>query len=131
MAFTRDSFRLDPRQHLPQTCHMLSGSPVSGLFRSHGRPPTDALIDTYTAPAATGGKSWKDARDKAANIVAQMTNEERLGLVAGQNGRCAGNTLAVERLGLPSLCLLDGPNGPRFAEGITQVSISIASIVPS
>lgn len=50
-----------------------------------------------------------------------MTNEEKLGLVSGQNGRCAGNTLAVERLGLPTLCALDGPAGPRFATGITQV----------
>ena len=37
-----------------------------------------------------------------------MTLEEKVRVITGQIGRCAGNTGAVERLGVPALCLQDG-----------------------
>lgn len=37
-----------------------------------------------------------------------MTLGEKVRVITGQIGRCAGNTGAVERLGVPALCLQDG-----------------------
>lgn len=93
-----------------------------------GPPPPPAslpyafgLSNTVPAPIADGGTAWKGAFARAAAVVAQMTTEEKLTFVSGQDGRCASNTLAIERLDLPSLCFLDGPTGPRFATGVTQM----------
>ncbi|KEP44939.1 glycoside hydrolase family 3 protein, partial [Rhizoctonia solani 123E] len=40
-----------------------------------------------------------------------MTLEEKVGLVTGigDSSRCTGNTAAVPRLNIPSLCMQDGP----------------------
>ena len=130
-----DSCRSPPeaRLHLRPLWPMHSGDPVRRLLSYGGRvtasytdhrcehvsrPPTD----TVPAPVADGGTAWKGAFARASAIVAQMTTEEKLTFVSGQDGRCASNTLAIERLDLPSICFLDGPTGPRFATGVTQVS---------
>lgn len=49
-----------------------------------------------------------------------MTPEEKVTFVTGQNGRCGGNTGSVERLGIPALCLEDGPAGVRPIQGSSQ-----------
>ena len=49
-------------------------------------------------------------RRKAEELVAQMTLEEKAVLCAGSN---FWNTRAIERLGLPSVMVTDGPNGLR------------------
>lgn len=49
-------------------------------------------------------------RRKAEELVAQMTLEEKAALCAGKN---FWNIRAIERLGLPSVMVTDGPNGLR------------------
>lgn len=49
-----------------------------------------------------------------------MTLEEKVWFITGQNGPCAGNTGSVDRLGVPSLCLQDGPAGVRPVQGSSQ-----------
>lgn len=69
---------------------------------------------------ATGGVAWKDAYARAQALVAQMTLEEKASFITGHAGRCAGNTGSVERLGIPILCLQDGPAGVRPVQGSSQ-----------
>ncbi|KAH8923646.1 glycoside hydrolase family 3 protein [Atractiella rhizophila] len=73
-----------------------------------------------TSPNSDGGILWKDAHARAKKIVAQLTVEEKVGLVTGQVGRCAGNLKPVERLGIGDICAQDGPAGVRPTTGVTQ-----------
>jgi beta-glucosidase len=76
---------------------------------------------------ATGGIAWKSAFARAKSLVDQMTVEEKVTVVTGQTGPCEGNTGAVERLGVPSMCLQDGPAGPRPIIGSSQFSAGVAA----
>lgn len=44
-------------------------------------------------------------------------------------GRCVGDTVAVPRLGIPSLCFQDGPAGIRLSKNVTgfPTGINVAS----
>lgn len=53
---------------------------------------------------------FASVRAKAAELVAQMTLEEKAALCAGSD---FWHTRAVERLGLPAVMVTDGPNGLR------------------
>ena len=51
------------------------------------------------------------------DLLGQMTLQEKVSLLAGTNG---WYTVPVERLGIPSLKMTDGPNGARGAGGFTS-----------
>jgi beta-glucosidase len=56
-----------------------------------------------------------------------MTLQEKVDLVTGQEGDCAGQTGNVTRLGIPQMCFQDGPAGPRpgniqFPSGVTTAA---------
>ncbi|KAK5175165.1 uncharacterized protein LTR77_000302 [Saxophila tyrrhenica] len=76
----------------------------------------------YPSPRGGTVDAWKDAYEKAANLVGQMTLVEKVNITTGigwSMGMCVGNTGPVDRLGFPSLCLQDGPLGLRFADNAT------------
>ncbi|CUA72730.1 beta-glucosidase [Rhizoctonia solani] len=77
---------------------------------------------TWSGPLADGGNAWKDAFAKAKQVVSQMTLEEKVNLTTGvgTSSVCAGNTGAVPRFNIPSLCLQDGPAGVRPADFASQ-----------
>ncbi len=55
--------------------------------------------------------------DGIENLLSQMTLQEKVSMLAGTN---MWYTVPVERLGIPSLKMTDGPNGARGAGGFTQ-----------
>lgn len=92
-------------------------------------PPGYAAISSYPAPHGGWVPEWADSYRKAADLVANLTLAEKTNLTAGSGifmGRCVGNTGSALRVGLPQLCLQDGPLGVRntdhntaFPAGIT------------
>ena len=63
------------------------------------------------APSAAGAAVARADKDRAADIVAAMTLEEKCLLVAGHED--GFHTQAIARLGVPSVRMADGPQGVR------------------
>src|SRR5512135_3601497 len=55
--------------------------------------------------------------DVIENLLSQMTLQEKVAMLAGTNG---WYTVPCERLGIPSLKMIDGPNGARGAGGFNS-----------
>lgn len=69
-------------------------------------------------------RSWEESYALANAVTAQMTMDEKIGIVTGtgqlnSKRRCVGETTPVSRLGIPSLCFNDGPAGVRLTKGVT------------
>ncbi|CUM66716.1 uncharacterized protein PRCAT00004395001 [Priceomyces carsonii] len=83
-------------------------------------------------PSPVGGRlenTWQEAYEKARNLVQNMTIVEMVNLTTGigwGSGPCVGNTGSVPRLGIPSFCLQDGPNGVRFTDFVTNFPTGLA-----
>lgn len=59
-----------------------------------------------------------------------MTITEKVNLTTGTgwgSGPCVGNTGSVPRLGIPNLCLQDGPNGVRYTDFVTNFPSGLAA----
>ncbi|KAJ4376087.1 hypothetical protein N0V83_001368 [Neocucurbitaria cava] len=69
----------------------------------------------YPSPNITGAGGWEEALVKARAFVAELTLEEKAGLVTGTPGPCVGNIGPIERLNFSGLCLHDGPLAIRQA----------------
>lgn len=87
-----------------------------------------------SAAEVTGSQTWRDASRPAAEraraVLAQMTQEEKLKLLNGDVelddigtgvNPCIGHIAANLRLGLPELCMADGPAG--VSNGTTGVTV--------
>jgi beta-glucosidase len=87
-------------------------------------PRPDASADARP-DAPTGPRP--DAPTDAAAIVAQLTLEEKASLCSGRD---FWTTEPIERLGVPSVLVTDGPHGVRLQEGATDhlgISGSVAA----
>ncbi|KAJ7209261.1 glycoside hydrolase family 3 protein [Mycena pura] len=92
----------------------------------------DLVTHTERADAAAAFtlRSWAEASALADATVAQLTRQEKIGLVTGVgqfSSRCVGNVSPVSRLGIPGLCLNDGPAGVRPTKGVTGFPPAIAA----
>jgi beta-glucosidase len=81
------------------------------------------------APHGGWTSDWSESYRKASMLVSNMTLAEKTNITAGTGlfmGRCVGNSGSALRVGIPQLCLQDGPLGVRntdhntaFPAGIT------------
>src|SRR5829696_5092061 len=66
--------------------------------------------------------------DQRSNLLlAEMTFDEKIAMVHGFPGPCVGNGTSNARLGIPALCLQDGPAG--VADGVQGVTALPAPIL--
>ena len=70
-----------------------------------------------------------DPASRAKAIVAQLTLEEKVGLLTGVAGNYSGNLAAIPRLGVPALSMNDGPQGFRAATAGTTTAFPCALAV--
>ncbi|KAH6620080.1 beta-glucosidase-like protein [Boeremia exigua] len=92
-------------------------------------PPGYVAPPYYPAPHGGWVSEWSESYRKAALLVSNMTLAEKTNITSGTGifmGRCVGNTGSALRVGIPQLCLQDGPLGLRntdhntaFPAGIT------------
>lgn len=73
---------------------------------------------------------WQDAYYRVRKIVEKMSIPEKVNLTTGTgwgSGPCVGNTGSVPRLGIPSICLQDGPNGVRYTDFTSHYPSGLAT----
>lgn len=71
-----------------------------------------AAVSALAAPAIKQAD-----KDRAADLVSKMTLDEKINFISGKID--AFHTYAVERLGIPSVTMADGPQGVRNVNGKT------------
>ncbi|KAF9890251.1 hypothetical protein FE257_006163 [Aspergillus nanangensis] len=96
-------------------------SPSASVLQS--RDEAEAYSPPYY-PTPKGGwiSDWAEAYEKAHKLVSNMTLAEKVNLTTGTGiymGPCAGQTGSALRLGIPQLCLHDGPLGVRNTDHAT------------
>ncbi|KAF1833818.1 beta-glucosidase-like protein [Decorospora gaudefroyi] len=106
-------------------------SVVAGAAIQQRDPVPAGYVAAPYYPAPHGGwtADWSESYRKASALVSNMTLAEKTNLTAGTGifmGRCVGNSGSALRVGIPQLCLQDGPLGVRntdhntaFPAGIT------------
>src|SRR4051812_20616029 len=76
-------------------------------------------------------KHTRSAGDKIENLLSEMTLEEKVSLLAGADN---WHTVAIDRLGIPSLKVTDGPNGARgdaFVGGVPAAAFPAGILLAS
>jgi len=69
-----------------------------------------------------------DVESRVSDLLARMTLEEKVSLLAGSGRENGFNTRAIERLGIPELKMTDGPQGVRWESAVAFPSgIAMAS----
>ncbi|KAF2867274.1 beta glucosidase [Massariosphaeria phaeospora] len=82
----------------------------------------------YPTPHGGWTPDWSESYHKASLLVSNMTLAEKTNITAGSGlfmGRCVGNTGSALRVGIPQLCLQDGPLGLRNSDHITAFPAGI------
>jgi beta-glucosidase len=81
-----------------------------------------------STPADTSPTGPAAFRERARELVASMTLEEKASLCSGRD---FWTTKPIERLGLPAICLTDGPHGVRKAAGTDFTNSAPATCFPT
>ncbi|KAF4784956.1 beta-glucosidase [Colletotrichum scovillei] len=81
----------------------------------------------FPSPLGRGKGIWKNAYERATNLVSQLTLEEKVNITRGFAGdnTCAGNTGSIPRLGWPGMCLHDAGNGVRATDLVNSYPSAI------
>ncbi|PWY68396.1 putative beta-glucosidase M [Aspergillus heteromorphus CBS 117.55] len=76
----------------------------------------------YPSPEGTGTGAWATAYEKAKELVAQLTDEEKLNLTAGTSTTtgCSGVIAAIPRVNFTGLCVSDAGNGLRGTDHVNS-----------
>lgn len=88
------------------------------------------LTITNVAPHGGWVSDWSESYRKASLVVSNMSLAEKTNLTAGTGifmGRCVGNTGSALRVGIPQLCLQDGPLGLRNSDHNTAFPAGITA----
>ncbi|ORY57247.1 glycoside hydrolase superfamily, partial [Pseudomassariella vexata] len=105
-----------------------SASVTGQLYTNESEVPYYGLSPpVYPTPEANGTTStrWAIAHKRAKAMSSQMTLEEKANITRGYTGQCTGNSGAVPRLGIPSLCMGDAPLGVRGQEFVSSFPAGI------
>ncbi len=90
---------------------------------SAGAPssPVNASTPSYNGPLIKDAPGlWSSGLALALPLLANMTLAEKAALVTGVDGPCVGTAGGLARLGLPRMCLQDGPLGVRPVRRASQ-----------
>ncbi|KAF4122041.1 beta-glucosidase [Geosmithia morbida] len=94
-------------------------------MRSFSTATTLALA---ALPFASAQLSWEEAYAKAEAAVSKLSLADKADIVTGtgwKQGVCVGNTVPIDSIGYPALCLQDGPLGIRYATNSTAFTPAI------
>ncbi len=72
--------------------------------------------------------SEQGLENRVAELLSQMTLREKIALLSGKNG---WSTVAIERLGIPSITMTDGPHGVRASNPEAGRKIGLTTCFPS
>ncbi|KAF1951771.1 beta-glucosidase-like protein [Byssothecium circinans] len=112
-------------------CSFLSsaaGAAGAAIDRRTDVPAGYVAAPYYPAPHGGWTSDWSASYQKASLLVQNMTLAEKTNLTAGTGifmGRCVGNTGSALRVGIPQLCLQDGPLGVRNSDHNTAFPAGI------
>ncbi|KFY40142.1 hypothetical protein V495_05598 [Pseudogymnoascus sp. VKM F-4514 (FW-929)] len=103
---------------------------LSLFFVASAQSSWDHALFTSSPPVypspSSDGIGWEAAFAKARTFVANLTLDEKAGLLTGNiRGPCVGNLVPIPRLGFKGLCMQDGPAAIRQA---TFVSVFPAGL---
>ncbi|KAI1853966.1 hypothetical protein JX266_001107 [Neoarthrinium moseri] len=106
---------------------MASASNGTGYTQESEVPYYGLSPPVYPSPEGSGNSNsrWARAYEQAKHLSAQLTLEEKANLTRGYTGACVGNSGAVPRLGIPSLCFADAPLGVRGQEFVSSFPAQI------
>ncbi|KAI9038862.1 beta-glucosidase [Aspergillus affinis] len=107
---------------LVQSTLCLAGYTNESEVPYYGRSPA-----VYPSPIGNGSTNtaWEEAYQRAKTLVSKLTVEEKTNLTRGHDGQCVGNSGAVPRLSIPSLCFSDAPDGVRGQEFVSAFPAGI------
>ena len=112
-----------PRQHRRAARRAAAGIASLALLAGALNIPVPSAFAASQPAAGQPSTGWQSAQQQASALVQQMTLDEKISLVHGDEfgaSGFAGHVPGIPRLGIPDLYLADGPNG--VGDGATGVT---------